>query len=120
MGYNLFLIVCAAFGSVWLLWVFFLAVMNLKRAKAAGLLSWQAKLFGYPVVWLGYAIDFTVNTLPMSALLIELPQWQLKELLVTDRLKRLRRTDKRSGWQRDVAEWFVTLLNPFDPDGDHI
>lgn len=106
--------------SLWVLWLFFLAVMSLKRAKAAGLLSWQAKLFGYPVVGLGYLIDFAVNTVVMTAVLIEPPQWQHKELLVTDRLKRLRRTDKRSGWQRDVAEWFVSLLNPYDPDGDHI
>lgn len=106
--------------SLWVLWLFFLAVMSLKRAQQAGLLSLKAKIFGYPAVWLGYLIDFAVNTVVMTFVLIEWPQWQLKELLVTDRLKRLRHTEKRSGWQRDVAEWFVSLLNPFDPDGDHI
>lgn len=107
-------------ASLWVLWLFFLAVMSLKRAQKAGQLSLKAKVLGYPAVWLGYAIDFAVNTVVMSCLLFELPQWQMKELLVTDRLKRLRHTDKRSGWQRDVAEWFVSLLNPYDPDGDHI
>lgn len=34
--------------SLWVLWLFFLAVMSLKRAQQAGLLSMKAKIFGYP------------------------------------------------------------------------
>lgn len=106
------------FGSIYTLWLFFLVAMNLKRAKEAGTLSKSAMVFGYPVVWLGYLIDFFVNTTFMTLLLLELPQWQSGELLVTDRLKRVHKTG--SGWRLSIAVWFVPLLNPYDPDGNHI
>lgn len=105
-------------GSIYVLWLFFLACMNLKRAKEAGTLSKSAMVFGYPIVLLGYVIDFLVNTTAMTIILLELPQWQIGELLVTDRLKRLHKTG--SGWRLFVALWFVPLLNPYDPDGGHI
>lgn len=105
-------------GSTYALWLFFLAGMNLKRAKEAGTLSKTAMVFGYPVVLIGYLIDFFVNTTFMTLLLLELPQWQRGEWLVTDRLKRIHTTG--TGWRLSIAQWFVPLLNPYDPDGNHI
>lgn len=104
--------------SLPVLWLLYLAVMNLKRSKEAGTLSTWAAIFGYPWVWVAYLVDFYCNTLLFSLLLWELPQWQTRELLVTDRLKRTRRTG--SGRRLALANWFVPLLNPYDPDGDHI
>lgn len=104
--------------SLPVLWLLYLAVMNLKRAKAAGTLTLRAAMWGYPWLWVGYVVDFYCNTLLFSILLWEWPQWQNRELLVTDRLKRTRRTG--AGWRLGVANWFVPLLNPYDPDGDHI
>ena len=100
-------------ASLPVLWLLFLAVMNLKRAKEAGELSTVAMIFGYPWVWLGYLVDAYCNALLFTLLLWELPRWKDGEILVTDRLKRTRRTG--TGWRRSVAEFFVQLLNPFDP-----
>ena len=101
-------------GNLYLLWIFFLAVMNLKRAKEAGLLSRTALVFGMPVVWVGYMLDFTCNMTLMSMLFLEPPQ----ELLVTDRLKR--HHQESAGWRLRIALWFEPNLDPYDPSGDHI
>lgn len=94
------------------LWVLYLAVMNLKRAKEAGTLSTTAAIMGYPVVWIAYIVDAYCNTFYFSIRMLELPQWQNGEILVTDRLKRTRKTG--SGWRKAVADSFVSLLNPYD------
>lgn len=106
-------------GSMYALWLFFLAIMNLKRAKLAGTLSKTAAFFGYPLLFIGYVLDAFVNMTFMSIILLELPHWNEGEVLVTDRLKRIRRTAP-IGWRRNVADWFVPLLNPYDPTGPHI
>jgi hypothetical protein len=37
------------FGSTYALWIFYLAVMNLKIAREANLLTTTAKVLGYPL-----------------------------------------------------------------------
>lgn len=105
--------------AFWTLWIFFLAVMGLKRAQKEGKLSLQGKIFGYPVVAVGYALDVVVNTIVMTVIVVELPQWQLGEWTVSERLKRYRKKGG-SGWQVAVAGFFVSLLNPYDIDEEHI
>ena len=100
--------------AVYALWVFFLAVMSLQRAKAAGLLTRTALVLAYPVIVAGLLIDFVVNALVMTVLFLDLP----RELTVTARLKRHNRHG--SGWRQRLAKWFEPLLDPFDPDLDHI
>jgi len=102
------------FGSSYLLWIFYLAVMNLKIAKEAGLLTTTAKVLGYPVLFVGYILDCFVNVTVMTVVLLELP----KETTVTARLKR--HNKESSGWRKSVAVWAEPLLDPFDPSGDHI
>lgn len=99
-------------ASLPVLWLLFLAIMNLKRAKEAGTLSKTAMVFGYPWVWIGYLVDAYCNALLFTLILLELPRWKDGEILVTDRLKRIRKTGV--GWRLAVADWFVPLLNPFD------
>jgi hypothetical protein len=101
------------FGSTYALWVFYLAVMNLKRAKDAGLLSKTAMALGYPVLIVGYLLDCFVNVFVLTWLLLELP----RETTVTSRLKR---HNKGTGWRKAVAAWAEPLLDPYDPSGDHI
>lgn len=96
------------------LWVFYLAVMNLKRVKDAGQLHRAALVLGTPVLIVGYALDAMVNVFVMTVLLVELP----REVTVTARLKRHNRTS--TGWRKAVAAWFEPLLDPFDPSGNHI
>ena len=100
--------------ALWLLWVFYLAVMSLKRAKDAGQLSKTALVLGAPVLWIGYLLDAFVNITLMTIVLMEFP----KEILVTDRL--IRHSKATSGWRLKVVYWFQPLLDPFDPSGRHL
>lgn len=105
-------------GSMYALWAFFLVAMALKRAKMEGTLSKTAAFFGWPLVFVGYVLDAFANMTFMSIILLELPRWNEGEILVTDRLKRIRKTE--TNWRKHLADWFVPLLNPYDPGGPHI
>lgn len=105
----------AAFGLSYALWVFYLAVMNLKRVKDAGKLGKVALVLGTPVLVVGLVLDLLVNVLVMTVLLLEIPQ----ETTVTARLKRHKR--ESTGWRLRVTNWFASeLLDHFDPSGTHI
>lgn len=103
----------AGFGLLYALWIFYLAVMSLKRARDAGLLTRTANAFGLPVLVIGLVLDFLANVLVLTVLLFELP----RETTVTARLKR---HNRGTGWRRAVAAWAEPLLDPYDPSGDHI
>lgn len=104
----------ASIAAFYALWVFYLSVMNLSRAKKAGLLSRTALVLGTPVLIVGYLLDCTVNVFVMTLVLLELPQ----ELTVTARLKR--HHAESTGWRLAVVLWFEPILDPFDPSGDHV
>lgn len=96
------------------LWVFYLAVMALKRARdTVGLSKWALR-FGYPVLFIGLLLDIAVNWLVVTIILLEFPQ----ETTVTARLKRHNR--ESTGWRLAVVKFFEPLLDPFDPSGNHI
>lgn len=100
--------------SLYVLWIFYLAVMNLSRAKQAGTLTKTALVLGLPIFLIGYGIDILVNIFVMTPLFIELP----KEWTVTGRLKR--HINGESKWREVIAAWFCSnLLNAFDPGGKH-
>lgn len=99
--------------SVYVLWVLYVAVMNLKRVRDANQLSRTATALRYPVFIFGYALDIAVNAVVMSVVLLEPP----REFTVTARLKRHKNSN---GWRQAVALWFEPLLDPFDPSGNHI
>lgn len=95
------------------LWVFYLAVMNLVRAKEAGKLSRTAFVLGTPILLTGVILDVLCNIFVATFLVLELP----RELLVTTRLKRLVKTE---GWRSKVAKFICSrLLDQFDPSGCH-
>ena len=100
--------------SIYELWIYYLAVMGLKRARDAGLLSRTALILGTPVLITGLLLDAFANVLVMSVLLLELP----RELTVTSRLQRHIRISQ--GWRLRLAQWFIPLLDPYDPSGRHI
>lgn len=100
--------------ALYCLWVLYLAVMNLKRVRDLGKLSNTAKVLGTPILVLGYLIDFLLNAVLMSILLLELP----RELTISERLKR--HNTSSHGWKKSVSTWFEPLLDPFDPSGNHI
>lgn len=96
------------------LYVFYCAVMNIKRVRDMGKLTKLGMAFGYPTLIIGLVLDFLCNTFVMTVLFLELP----KEFTVTSRLKRHNHSD--DGWRTALARWFEPVLDPIDPSGDHI
>ena len=111
---NILYALLIGFGSTYALWIFFLAVMSLARAKDAGQLTTTAKALGYPVLIVGYVLDCFVNFTVMTVLLLEIPQ----ETTVTSRLSRY--LEDGSGWRYKIAAWAAPLLDPYDPSGKHL
>jgi hypothetical protein len=107
-------LIALVFAASYALWILFMAVMNLKRVRDMGKLGTLSKVFGYPVLVVGYALDVLVNVTLMTVLFLEIP----RETTVTARLKRHNRTG--SGWRQRLAAWFEPLIDPYDPSGDHI
>lgn len=96
------------------LFIFYAAAMNIKRVHDAGKLSWLGKVLGYPTLLIGLALDFIVNVVVMTPILLELP----REITVTARLKRHHM--ESCGWRLAVVKFLEPLLDPLDPSGDHI
>lgn len=109
------LITLGAYLSIGITWVFYLAMMNLKRNKEH--LTPLAKCFAYPMLYAGMVSDLLFNIFWGSILFLELPRWG--EWLMTARLKRHLR-DHKKDWRDRNANWFCrNFLNAFDPSGDH-
>jgi hypothetical protein len=101
---------------LFMLWVFYLAAMNLLRVHRAGKLGRMALALGLVVMVIGYALDVLANLVVFTVLLLEPPRWG--EWTVTDRLQR---HHGGTTWRSRVAQWFETeLLGQFDPDGSHV
>ena len=95
-------------------WVFYLAAMNLLRARASGHVPGVAYWLGLPVIIVGALIDIVFNCTLFSLLFLELP----REPMLTKRLKR--HIKYGFGWRKSLAIWLCkNLLNPFDHSGDH-
>ncbi|WP_431477844.1 hypothetical protein [Massilia eburnea] len=104
-----------AVASFYLLWILYLAVMNLQRARDNGTITPAAYRLGLPLLYVGLLVDCLVNVIPVSALFLELP----REFLVTQRLTR--HANAEGGWRKGLAIWFAkNLLDTFDPSGQHV
>ena len=100
---------------VYALWLFYLAVMNLKRARDAKILTGVAYAFGVPILLVGWALDVFVNLTFCSILFADLP----RESTMTARLKRY--ATQPGTWRFTLTVWFAThFLDKFDPDGYHV
>lgn len=111
---SLLIIIGIMFFFMYVLWGFYLAVMPLMRARNEEKLSTPAKFFGYPILGLGYLIDFLNNVFVATFLFMELP----KEWVVTARL--IKYINGEEGYRKAVATWICNnLLDPFDPTGCH-
>jgi heme O synthase-like polyprenyltransferase len=96
------------------LWVFYLAVMNLMRARDAGTLPKSAYVLGLPLLYFGLFLDFLANVTVMTIVMLEVPQ----EWVVTARLKR---HYYQQTWRGTIARWMAgNLLDAFDPTGKHV
>lgn len=97
--------------SLYVLWIFYLAVMSLYRAKKENKLTRTALILGYPILIVGALLDFIINITFFSILLVEIP----KEFLVTQRLTR--HIESKSGYRFKLSKWICNnLLDLFDPN----
>jgi hypothetical protein len=100
--------------SIYVTLTMYWAIMNFVRARDAGTLPPIALRIGYPLLLIGYLMDFLVNVLVVSVILLEVP----REWLVTARLSRHIKTE--SGWRKSVSTWVCkNLLDWADPKGCH-
>lgn len=101
---------------LFILWVFYLAAMNLLRVHRLGKLGRVAFALGVVVMVIGYALDVLANLVVFTMLLLERPRWG--EWTVTARLQR-HHADPT--WRGSISRWFESeLLGVFDPDGSHV
>ena len=103
-----------ALGLTYGLWIFYAAVMNIKRVRDMGKLTTMGKVLAYPTLVIGLVLDLLVNWLVMTVILVEIP----RELTVTSRLKRHHK--ESTGWRLSVVKFFEPVLDPLDPSGDHV
>lgn len=100
--------------SPWVLWIIFAAVMRLKQVREAGKLTLAMKVFGYPALFLGLAVDFVVNVVFGTLVFLQLPH----EMTLSSRLWKLSNGDE--GWRKNWAYWIRSnLLDAVDPEGVH-
>lgn len=107
------------FGAFYALWVFYLAVMNLKRVNDSVGLSLPSKIFGYPVIAVGLLLDLFCNWTVFTVICFQPPASPLE--LVTGRLKRYKDDLNEYKFRRAISAWLASdLLNSFDPSGRHV
>lgn len=111
---NSLIYIGISFAITYGLYVFYSAVMNIKRVRDAGKLTTLGMVFGYPTLLIGLLLDLLVNVFVMTIIMMEVPQ----ELTVTSRLKRHHR--ESTGWRLAVVKFFEPVLDPLDPSGDHV
>lgn len=100
-------------ASFYILWLFYLAAMNLKRAKDNNTISNPALYLGYPAVILAYLLDVAFNWVFGTVMFLELP----REGVLTHRLKR---HYKKDNWRGRLARYICSnLLDAFDPSSKH-
>ncbi len=106
------------FAGMWLVWLFYLASMNLKRARDKGLLMKGTFVYSLgmgTVVIPGLALNWLLNQTFNRLMFLELRTPPLE--MTTARLKRHK---KEGGWRAKLADWYCSnLLDKFDPDGEH-
>jgi len=108
-------LVLLSLGLFYATWFFYLAIMNLKRARDNDTLTPAIKVLGFPLTIVGALCTTALNIIVGTLIFLEPP----RELAFTDRLKRHWRS-KRWTWRKRVSDWiFTNLLDTFDPDGDH-
>lgn len=113
------MIVLYYLAGLYVLWVYYLAVMNLKRAIDAGTAPMTMKVLGYcTVLPPAVLVDWIMNMV-LTIPFLDLPAHPGE--LVTGRLKRYAyQLQHWNTWREKVAVWFASILDACDPSGKHI
>jgi len=115
-GLGLLAYTVSAVVLTWLLWLFYLATMNLWAVELVGKQTRFATNCAKPIMWIGAVLGFLVNTFVMSVVLLEFP----RETAVSPRLARHLHKAKPD-YRTRFARWFAdNLLDAYDTRGVHI
>lgn len=107
---DLLYILIGVYVLMYVTWVHYLAIMNLKRNRRK--LTPFAKFWAYNAIFIGYPLDIALN-LVMSVPMLDFP----RELLFSAKCERLL---EEGGWRGKIAAFFCrNMLDPFDPSGEH-
>lgn len=101
--------------GLYIMWIFYLALMSLDRARRAGMLSRTTTLLAYPILGIGLVLDALLNWFVFTILFLDVPH----EWLITPRLRRIEASNPAK-WQLRLIQWLRKRLDPFDPTGAHI
>lgn len=115
---NLIELLGAIFSTVllpiWMFWALYVFSMGVYRAKLDGRLRGLNAVLAFPIFLFAAIVDVFFNLVVAPLVFLDLP----KEWLVTKRLKRY--MAEGSGWRYNIAKLICdSVLDPFDPDGDH-
>jgi hypothetical protein len=101
-------------AALYFLWIFYLALMSLKRGMDNGKMTKVAKILAMPLYYFGWVLDILVNWSILSLILLEFPH----EYTFTARLKRHALDE---GYRGKLSRWVaINFLDPYDPSGKHI
>lgn len=111
------LVMTGAMLALWVLWVFYVAVMRLQMVRDEVGLTFGQKVFGYPALVIGLVIDLFVHVVLGTIVFFEMPE--AGEWTLSRRLWRLS-NDPSEGWRYRLALWLRReLLDSIDPRGYH-
>lgn len=100
-----------------LLWVLYLAVMCLKRAKDLGRLPLEGRILGAPILAFGLLLNAFINATVLTLVFLELPRWRSGEWTFSERVGR--HCKHGSGWRQRIGHYLCSRwLDPYE-DGGH-
>ena len=101
---------------IWLLFVCYAMVMNVKRLRDRKTLTPLAYVLSWPVLVVGVAVDVIVNQLYFSVICLDFTHFGT----VTSRMKRYKYRDS-TAWQKKVSAFVELHIDDFeDVEGGHI
>jgi hypothetical protein len=95
-------------GSFYSLWIFFLAIMSLKKPYETNELPKHVLILAYPIIIVGIVLDIAINYTFMTIIMLEVP----KEKTVSERLHR--HNVNSVGYRKFITNLFIPFLNTFD------
>jgi len=112
---KIVLLALSAYATLFVSWVLYLAVMNLKEHRHE--LGPVAKVHAYVLLAVGLVVDLFLTAVIGTVIFADPP----KEWTFTGRLKRYHQPPYNPGtWRYKVARWICEhLLDQFDPKGKH-
>lgn len=101
-------------AALYVMWILYVALQALDRARRAGLLSRTARVLSVPMLLIAGPLDVLINVTLGTLMFGQIP----RELTLSQRLER---HVAHTGWRGALARWIArSLLDPFEHDGRHI